>query len=241
MIPGPGRARPETTTAARVSIMRPSIVEAGGLADSVLHSVTPPGIWPTVARVIELDREVRDVRPGVADHEVEVPRGIAPLLTGDDRRPPPHYLAELDPGKISEPSCAKTSSSTALARRSADVSSGLPQYAPSEDDRPRSRAEATLVPLARSPCRRAIRSLRLHPPASRTRVLWRTGKRAGAGPCLSRAATAAEPGRVYGRSTAGTSRVHPPATSSRPPSRPPSPEARAPPSHTCPTTPMPPT
>jgi hypothetical protein len=41
-------------------------------------------------------------------------------------------LAELDPGKISEPSCAKTSSSTALARRSADVSSGLPKYAPSE-------------------------------------------------------------------------------------------------------------
>jgi hypothetical protein len=34
------------------------------------------------------------------------------------------------PGKISEPSCAKTSSST-LARRSADVSGGLPQYAPS--------------------------------------------------------------------------------------------------------------
>jgi hypothetical protein len=32
----------------------------------------------------------------------------------------------LTPGKISEPSCAKTSSSTAFARRSADVSSGLP-------------------------------------------------------------------------------------------------------------------
>lgn len=104
-------------------------VEASGLADSVLHPVTPPGIGPAAARVIELDREVRDVRPSVADHEVKVSaRGIAPLLTGDGRRR--ITWLSLTPGKISEPSCAKTSSSTALARCSADVSSGLPQYAP---------------------------------------------------------------------------------------------------------------
>ncbi len=65
-------------------------VEASGLADSILDPVTPPGIGPAVTRVIKLDREVRDVRPGVADHEVEVgARDIAPLLTGDGLRPPP--------------------------------------------------------------------------------------------------------------------------------------------------------
>jgi hypothetical protein len=60
-------------------------VEASGLSDSVVHSVAPPGIGPAMARVIELDREVRDVRPGVADHEVEVDaRGSS---TAHRRRP----------------------------------------------------------------------------------------------------------------------------------------------------------
>lgn len=66
----------------------------------ILHAVAPLHICPTMARVIQLDREVREVGLGVAYYEVEVrPRGIVPLLAGDSRRPLPDYLTELESGK----------------------------------------------------------------------------------------------------------------------------------------------
>jgi hypothetical protein len=87
----------------------------------------------------------------------------------------------------------------------------------------------------------AIRSFRRHPSRPGTRMHGVPGMRARAGQCAFGTLVAAEPGRVYGRSTAGTSRVHQPAASSRRSARPSARKAPAPPSHTCPTTPVPPT